>query len=90
MAVSRNRKSLAHAQRFGGLKTFARFLMMRRIRKMARRANPQKIKIHRNYRIEDAAETLSVAVPTVRNWIKEGLPALTSKTPIFDLGAGLA
>ena len=56
---------------------------------MARRANPRKVKIHLNYTIEEAAEALSVSIPTVRSWIKGGLPALTSKRPYLIMGSEL-
>lgn len=86
MAGFRNRKNWDRAQRSGWSKRFAHFSKIRRIREMVRRANPQRIKIHRNYTIEEAAETLAVSVPTVRNWIKDGLPALTSKRRFLLLG----
>ena len=53
---------------------------------MAKRANPRKAKTHRSYSIVEAAEALSVSIPTVRSWIKNGLPALTSKTPYLIMG----
>ena len=89
MAVFRNPKNWGHAQRFGWSKTLGHCSKTVRIKTMARRANPRKAKTHRNYTIEEAAEALSVSIPTVRNWIKNGLPALTSKTPYLILGQEL-
>jgi len=54
---------------------------------MPRRLNWRRIKIHRNYKICEAADVLGVHKNTVRNWIKyEGLPALTDQRPHLILG----
>jgi transposase-like protein len=51
-----------------------------------RRHNAARIKTHRNYEIEEAAEALGVTPQTVRKWIKDGLPALTEQRPYLVLG----
>ncbi len=56
---------------------------------MTKRANPRKIKRHRNYTIDEAARVLDVTKGTVRHWIKNGLPALTDKRPFLILGGDL-
>jgi excisionase family DNA binding protein len=53
---------------------------------MARRYSLARIKIHRNYEIDEAAELLGVTPQTVRTWIKQGLPAITDKRPYLLLG----
>jgi len=56
---------------------------------MARRRNSRKIKIHQSYTVEEAALVLGCSVPTVRSWIKKGLPVLRSQIPHLILGADL-
>lgn len=51
-----------------------------------KRLNPRLAKIHRTYTIEEAARLYGVHRQTVRNWIKAGLAALTSKKPHLILG----
>ena len=53
---------------------------------MARRFSTARIKVHRSYEIEEAAETVDVAPQTIRAWIKQGLPALMEKRPYLILG----
>ena len=55
----------------------------------ARRVNPQRIKVHRPYAVDEAARALGVHPNTVRNWIEKGLPALASKRPTLILGRDL-
>ena len=55
-----------------------------------RTPNPQRVKIHRTYTIEEAASLLSVHRNTVRNWIKDGLPLVDDERPLLILGFELA
>lgn len=49
-----------------------------------RHPNYRRIKIHRNYTVEEAALQLNVHKNTVRSWIKDGLPALSDKETDID------
>jgi len=53
---------------------------------MARRVGTARIKVHLNYEIAEAAEVTGVTPQTVRQWIRQGLPALTEKRPYLILG----
>lgn len=53
---------------------------------MGRRYSTARIKSHRNYNIEEAAETVGVTPQTIRAWIRQGLPALAEKRPHLILG----
>jgi hypothetical protein len=53
---------------------------------LARRYKTGRIKVHRSYEIEEAAETVGVTPQTIRAWIGQGLPALTEKRPYLILG----
>ena len=53
---------------------------------MGRSYNINRIKVHRSYEIEEVAELLGVSPQTVRQWIKDGLPALTERRPYLILG----
>lgn len=55
------------------------------------RADWRRVKRHRTYTVEDAAETLGVHKHTIRNWLKSGqLPAIDTKRPLLILGEALA
>ena len=56
---------------------------------MSKRFNPNLVKIHRNYTVEDVARLLSVHKNTVREWIKKGLTVNDDKTPTLILGSEL-
>lgn len=56
---------------------------------MARRVSTARVKIHCAYTVEEAAETVGVTEQTIRAWIKQGLPALTTKRPTLILGWAL-
>lgn len=56
---------------------------------MPKRLNPNLVKIHRNYTVEEVAEVLSVHKNSVRLWIKDGLPICDDKRPLLILGAEL-
>jgi len=51
--------------------------------------NPHLAKIHRSYKVDEAADLYQVGKNTVRNWIKQGLPTCDNKRPIFILGTDL-
>jgi hypothetical protein len=53
---------------------------------MAKRADPRRIHADLSYNVPELARTLGVSVGTVRNWLKQGLPALTSQRPSLILG----
>lgn len=55
-----------------------------------RHPNPKRVKIHRNYTVEEAAALLWVHKNTVRQWVKEGLPICDNHRPMLILGHDLA
>jgi hypothetical protein len=55
----------------------------------ATRVDPRRIKQDRPYAVDEAARALDVHANTVRHWIDQGLPALTSKRPTLILGREL-
>ena len=56
---------------------------------MPKSLNPNQVKIHRNYTVEEAATLLCVHKNTVRTWIKEGLPVCDERRPTLILGSQL-
>jgi excisionase family DNA binding protein len=48
--------------------------------------NPNHVKIHRNYTVEEVAELLGTHKNTVLNWVKGGLTAMNDKRPMLILG----
>jgi excisionase family DNA binding protein len=57
---------------------------------MQDRSGPRRgIKLHRSYKVEDAARLRNVSKRTVRRWIKAGLPAVADRKPILILGEDL-
>ncbi len=56
---------------------------------MPKKLNPNRVKLHRNYTIEETAALLGVHKSTVRSWIKIGLPVCDTKRPILILGRDL-
>jgi len=56
---------------------------------MSKRINPNLVKIHRSYTVEEVATLLSVHKNTVRIWIKGGLSVNDNKRPTLILGAEL-
>ena len=52
--------------------------------------NPHRVKIHRNYTVEEAAQLLGMHKNTVRLWIKQGLPTIDDKRPKLILGRELS
>jgi hypothetical protein len=60
------------------------------MRRRNRRPDRRRIKILRNYTIEEAARILDVHRNTIRHWIKQGLPVIDGKRPTLILGGELA
>lgn len=56
---------------------------------MAKRVSARRIKKHRLYTYEEAAEALGVTPQTVRSWRGDGLPVLTAKIPHLIMGHAL-
>lgn len=48
--------------------------------------SPRRVKIHRNYSVEEVAGLLGVHKNTVREWLRGGLPALADQRPLLILG----
>ena len=55
----------------------------------ARYPNPNLVKMHRSYTVEEVAALCQKHKNTVRAWIKEGLSVSDSKRPILILGQAL-
>lgn len=55
-----------------------------------RHPNHRRVKIHRNYTVEELAGRLDVHENTVRSWIKDGLPTIDGKRPTLILGRDLS
>jgi Helix-turn-helix domain len=56
---------------------------------LAKSPNPRRVKLHRNYSVEEAAGCLKVHKNTVRNWIKHGLPIVGGRGQTLILGPNL-
>lgn len=56
---------------------------------MAKRVSTRRIKKHRLYTYESAADALSVTAQTVRSWRPEGLAVLADTKPHYILGEAL-
>ena len=57
--------------------------------KLSKKINPNCVKIHRNYSVEDIANSLSVHKNTVRGWFKKGLDTIDNNKPALVLGSVL-
>ena len=55
-----------------------------------RHPNPRLVKIYRNYSVEEIARLFGLHKNTVRNWLKQGLPAIDDRRPILILGRELS
>ena len=49
----------------------------------------RRIRLHRNYTVDEAARALGVAKGTVRRWLKVGLPSIADRRPLLILGVDL-
>lgn len=57
---------------------------------MAKRYRAHRVKIHRNYTIDEAAELIGAHVQTVRGWVQSGaVPVCEDKRPVLIVGADL-
>ncbi|MEQ8178789.1 MAG: helix-turn-helix domain-containing protein [Amphiplicatus sp.] len=57
---------------------------------MAKRYPAHRVKIHRNYTIEETADLLGAHAQTVRSWVQSGaLSACSDKRPVLIVGADL-
>lgn len=56
---------------------------------MPKRVNPNLVKIHRSYAVDEAAWLLGVHKNTIRQWIKAGLPVCDDRRPTLILGRHL-
>jgi excisionase family DNA binding protein len=54
------------------------------------RPDRRRVKIHRNYTVDEAARTLGTAKQTVRRWLKNGLAATDARKPALIRGSDLA
>ncbi len=54
---------------------------------MGKHCNPNLVKIHRNYTVEEVASLLGVHKNTVREWVKSGLAICDDKRPMLILGS---
>jgi hypothetical protein len=55
-----------------------------------KRLNARRVKIHRNYTVDEAARLFDVHKNTVRNWMKSGLAVIDERRPTLVLGLELA
>jgi hypothetical protein len=56
----------------------------------SRHPNPRRVKIHRNYSVEDIARLFGIHKNTVRNWLKQGLATIDDRRPTLVLGRELS
>ena len=56
---------------------------------MSKRANPMAVKAVLSYEVGEAAEVLGKTPATIRNWIKDGLPVMSSRKPYLISGAAI-
>ena len=56
---------------------------------MSKRANPMAVKSAISYEVGEAALVLGKTPATIRNWIKDGLPVMSSRKPYLISGAAI-
>jgi len=56
---------------------------------MSKRANPMAVKAALSYEIGEAALALGKTPATIRNWIKDGLPVMSSRKPYLISGEAI-
>lgn len=56
---------------------------------MAKRVNPMAVKANVAYDVGEAATALDVTPATIRNWIKDGMEAMTASKPHLILGEAI-
>lgn len=54
---------------------------------MPKRLNPNLVRIHRSYTVEEVADLFAIHKNTVRNWVKQGLTTCENKKPVLILGS---
>lgn len=53
---------------------------------MAKRVDPRHLRSAQTYTVPELAQRLGCSIGTVRNWLKRGLPAMTTQRPTLILG----
>ncbi|OJI93083.1 hypothetical protein LY10_04333 [Planktotalea frisia] len=53
---------------------------------MSRRFRTRAIKANKSYTVDELADAACVSIPTVRNWIKDGMPLIDGNRPMIILG----
>jgi Helix-turn-helix domain len=56
---------------------------------MSKRANPMAVKAALTYDVNEAARALDKTPATIRNWIKDGLPVMSSRKPYLISGEAI-
>lgn len=56
---------------------------------MGKRSNPMAVKSALTYEIAEAAQILNKTPATIRNWIKDGLPVMSSRKPYLLSGEAI-
>ncbi len=56
---------------------------------MSKRANPMAVKAALTYEVAEAAKALGKSPATIRNWIGDGLPVMSTKKPYLISGAAI-
>ena len=54
---------------------------------MAKRADPRRLRSAQTYTVPELARALAKSTSTVRGWISQGLPALTTQRPTLIVGS---
>ena len=56
---------------------------------MSKRANPMKVNAALTYTVDEAAGALGKSIATIRNWVRDGLPVMSSRKPMLISGAAI-